>query len=694
MMNITMPSSRTNVNFPPGSTLETLEVGVFAGGDAALTVSFAGAGSLSNYTCQTSVSIRACRLALVPDYGGDGRIEMDDMLLAGSNAVFRLWINDDSDTGDLNRPADGADIPGAAAPDHADAAVNGKHDLLDFFPVMMDIRGFEELCGQPDLYRLKQAAGAVNVVYSRLGNYNAGSFLTAEADYYGPGLNAFARTAITMPATAGGTQVSPYFVSWLRQTGGIGVFLVEGACASTSPLVLEAVKNGAVIASCELPMRVAPVEDFFANVNLRDIGGATVVFQAHSALSPRFPAGPDEPARHFVFAHGYNVSEAEARGWHAEMFKRLWQSGSRARFHAVTWRGNEGQTHYPEFVGMGWRTPDYYLNVRNAFSTAPKLASYVQGLGAAQGDTVVVAGHSLGNMVVSSAIQDHGMGVDKYFMLNAAVPSEAYDGDLVSTNIPNPMVHDDWGDYNAATWSANWHALFPGQGDDRGSLTWRGRFSNVPAVAYNFYSSGDEVFEVFELTTPDPTEGYMYGSPNVSQTVGRYSWQKQELFKGRTASGDILTSWLTSSDQAGWGFRGSWITVGGPLPGGSTSVWAPTYSAAVANGLSLSNLLNTTVFHPNPPELFQPSMSASTRASLLAYAIPALSQAAGTQPLPLDPVSRNVDMNDISANGWWRTGQGEKEELDDRWLHSDLKETPFLHVHPLFERLVTTGELK
>ena len=38
------------VSFPPGSTVETLEVGVFAGGDATLTVSFAGAGSSSNYT--------------------------------------------------------------------------------------------------------------------------------------------------------------------------------------------------------------------------------------------------------------------------------------------------------------------------------------------------------------------------------------------------------------------------------------------------------------------------------------------------------------------------------------------------------------------------------------------------------------------------------------------------------------------
>ena len=48
----------------------------------------------------------------------------------------------------------------------------------------------------------------------------------------------------------------------------------------------------------------------------------------------------------------------------------------------------------------------------------------------------------------------------------------------------------------------------------------------------------------------------------------------------------------------------------------------------------------------------------------------------------------------IGVNGWWRTWHGTDEKLDDRWLHSDLKEAPFIHVHPLFMRLVATGELK
>ena len=298
------------------------------------------------------------------------------------------------------------------------------------------------------------------------------------------------------------------------------------------------------------------------------------------------------------------------------------------------------------------------------------------------------------HMVVSSAIQDHGMGVDKYFMLNAAVPSEAYDGSLATSDGQHPMVHGDWKNYNAVTWSANWHALFPGQGDDRGSLTWRGRFAGVSAVAHNFYSSGDEVFEIFDGRMPVPADGYRPGSPNNSQSAGRYSWQKQEMFKGRDASDDLVTPWFTTSDQAGWAFRGERVIT--DLPGGgSVSQWNRTYSSMQANALTPNQIRACCVFYPNPQTLTNAVISATSRISLLAYAIPALSQAAGTRPLPLDDNSQNVDMNSIGANGWWRTRPPEEADpLDKRWLHSDMMVAPFLHVHPLYRLMINAGGLK
>ena len=62
-------------------------------------------------------------------------------------------------------------------------------------------------------------------------------------------------------------------------------------------------------------------------------------------------------------------------------------------------------------------------NVHNAFPTAPSFASAFSDNAS---NTTIIA-HSLGNMVVCSAIQNHGFRPARYFMLNAAVPAEAFE---------------------------------------------------------------------------------------------------------------------------------------------------------------------------------------------------------------------------------------------------------------------------
>ena len=141
-------------------------------------------------------------------------------------------------------------------------------------------------------------------------------------------------------------------------------------------------------------------------------------------------------------------------------------------------------------------------------------------------------------MVVSCAIQDYGLAADKYFMLNAAVASECYDSTAFNDSpADNPMFHDGWTGYNSNTWCPSWSGLFSAP-DGRAALTWKNRFPNVLPVAYNYYSSGDEIFEL-KSGTPTAFSGGIFH-------LERYAWQKQELFKGRGIPGG--TSW------AGWGF--------------------------------------------------------------------------------------------------------------------------------------------
>lgn len=112
------------------------------------------------------------------------------------------------------------------------------------------------------------------------------------------------------------------------------------------------------------------------------------------------------------------------------MFKRLYQSVSNAKFWGVTWEGDLGLVtalHYQE-------------DVANCFLVASNLYSEISAV-----PNKIMLAHSLGNMVVSAAIEDYGLSVDNYFMLNAAVAIEAYDAaECRADTNGNYMVHEDW----------------------------------------------------------------------------------------------------------------------------------------------------------------------------------------------------------------------------------------------------------
>ena len=110
---------------------------------------------------------------------------------------------------------------------------------------------------------------------------------------------------------------------------------------------------------------------------------------------------------------------------------------------------------------------------------------------------MTIAAHSIGNMLVSAAIQDWQMPCERFFMLNAAVAAEAYDP---STNAVNAVTIDrmlprEWVGYDALLNAAHWSELFD-VGVGRRKLTWKGRFSNVD-------SRGDRT-RVWRISAADP----------------------------------------------------------------------------------------------------------------------------------------------------------------------------------------------
>ena len=384
-------------------------------------------------------------------------------------------------------------------------------------------------------------------------------------------------------------------------------------------------------------------------INLRPSGGPPT-----STAEPLNNPDSLSNGKNVFFLHGFNVDAGSCRGWNAEIFKRLYQSGSRAKFWGMTWEGDVGlvnKLHYQE-------------DVANAFNVASSLSAQLNGI---SGSKIVLA-HSLGNMVVSSAIQDYGLLVDKYFMLNAAVATESYDPAVFNeATTGNYMLHKDWLGYKSNTWCSTWFELFSAP-DARAKLTWKNRFSAVLSVAYNFYSSGDEIFDVY-AGTPSPFAGGL-----IPFHLERYAWQKQEIFKGRGALGG--TSW------AGWGMEGEWVN----------DVWTPEYTMAQANAASEAQLRTNAVFWHEPATMFSSNITAQVQNDIIAQGVPALSYAAGVNSVSLPGLNKNYDADsqDHKPNGWGRSGG----DYDTRWLHSDLKNMAYLYTYDLFNQIVSRGGLQ
>ena len=276
------------------------------------------------------------------------------------------------------------------------------------------------------------------------------------------------------------------------------------------------------------------------------------------------------------------------------------------------------------------------------------------------GEKVVMA-HSLGNMVVSSAFADHGMVADKYFALNAAVASEAFDSSLFDTKTNNPLVHTEWHEYQPKTWSACWHELFT-SGDDRRELTWKDRFGAVAPKVYNYWSSGDEVLEIgpagLALTDGITVE-------NLRLQARQSTWHKQELFKGRNI--------LYGSGWAGWGFESNVV-------------------ASAANAAPDAVLRTVPIFEHDPSGMFSGSIPQPLQNHILAKGIPALSAPVGRTNLADKAKGGNFDMNAMKPqDGLWCRRH---DYYKTRWLHSDIQDVGYIFSREVFDSFVREGNLK
>lgn len=588
---------------------------------------------------------------------------------------WRFWVNDDDDAGDVK----GTDTPSLGSANSADDVVNGTRDLIDFFPVYLDLRGLltASLPGGPFKFKLKQVDGGLNFVYTNLTReralaYHRELLKAGFGDQFGqdPG------SAATHQITATGVELSPVFLAGIRDSDW-GVVLIEGRKPTTQPLVISVEEGATPIAEIKLELRVSNVEEMFRHLNLRR-------FAKNYDDSPALPSDPGLETRladpgealpdattngkYFVFVHGYNVNAHKARGWQSEIFKRLFVMGSHARFVGVSWYGSTGL--------------DYHKAVFHSFQAGDILGSK---LALPAGADVTIAAHSLGNMLVSHAIQSGGFAPTRYYMINAAVPIEAYDLNAVDDDQRKAMIEHDWKNREARFYAANWHNLFGATpSDHRNGLTWKNRFVRVRRdfESYNFYSLGEDVVENSTTDTASVAETLLRQGFNFS----RGAWVAQELVKG--------VSWTTSladffmiRGQAGW----------------KRDLW---YLGVSPSEIANQELVTRPFFSDfKEKDLIDRDVTiASAKAGksmvqydLLARGLPSLSYAAAANRISsFELLTRdfNMEKDGRTQNQWPLEGHDRDPKATGRWLHSDFKDVALPYVFQMYAAMIEKGLLR
>ena len=233
----------------------------------------------------------------------------------------------------------------------------------------------------------------------------------------------------------------------------------------------------------------------------------------------------EEPDKQIVFVHGWNMKEGSTNSYAETSFKRLWWQNYKGRYSSVYWpTGSNPLTYAPsEFT---------------AWKCGAALKAYFDAL-VANGRSVNVMAHSMGNIVVGSALREKAV-INNYALMNAAIPAECYDDradlrqvsgtkKLSSMGLKFANLLYDW------SWSEFENWAKPSVGDDSkraiASRGYRGFLKNTSCTMINFYLPEDfataEAWE-FHNSTQKPFSGVTSYKYKIGEKIEMY----REVYAG------------------------------------------------------------------------------------------------------------------------------------------------------------------
>jgi len=402
--------------------------------------------------CSDTVKFTVPKVEMAVDANRDGQIgfnnNSDDTT---SKKPFVFWVNDDQDVQTTNwkwSDPDPETIP-VKKPDYSDDHIQSPRDLEDFARIWMQVSpaidwtkttttielSWRNVTGSPavNIYKAFEADGGDR--YLKRTDY--ARIQSSEEPY---------RTAL---ATLESNSIQELDSS-IFADGQPRYFLFEGAGKGKGELVLQIKQGDQVIAESSVYFDLKDIKRMYQRMHTQPLpanfsypsqqpeipsypyalgpNGGVIVPPTNigfgfgngeeDPLALRFDKPPDEEKKCIVFVHGIDLTVPEYENYAESFFKRLWWEGYKGRLVAFRWGTPLDTEEGPDIFNDG---------EFRAWSYGPSLIGAVGTIRGQIGQdaTISVAGHSLGNAVVGSALQQ-GLVVDNYVLLEAAVSMSCF----------------------------------------------------------------------------------------------------------------------------------------------------------------------------------------------------------------------------------------------------------------------------
>lgn len=660
---------------------------------------------------------------LVPDFNRDGKINNLDEGRVTEKKPWRFWVNDDDDANEY----EGTDISyglkhGPTNPDYSGNVVDGIRDIIDYFPLHIKIKEVLKIFPRDNFeYYIKHNTQTFMGGSIPLASFNILWYPEAELQKdsntenalcsYLKNVNQAKKIALRkcFSINSEGLRIPDEMLNAAQI--GQGAALIEARYVTNKPIQMEVRrKNGGSIFSIDFYASISSVQDMYRygfyspskdGVSQREI----------PASPPNWPDN-ERNQKNFIFIHGYNVNPEQAKGWGSEIFKRMFWSGSNARFHLFSWYGYESQM-YNEFQGSV--SPNYQINIVNAFRSSHKLKQYIDFIG---GETTVAA-HSMGNIIMGSAMHDWGSRPRNYFMINSAAAKECYDKDEVHDKTQEIiMVNPWWKNYIKQVRASEWFDRVWKEGDERANLTWRGRLGRVldnggKTNVYNFYSSGEEVLNNPTVNDPDLSSCNPFVNGFFPWVTANKTWALQEKRKGWGMTGFIHTSnyggWrpnlypfynsnlhirIDNQPNLNWRMKNH-----NEIPNTSLDNGYAPFLLSLKQNPFFDDSEHKTLFHWDQGVSSEGSDYAKNWLNtIIAEMIPCVTCAAGSNSLKRYPKNKQFDMHELfmtDRSNWpERNRHDVSENLTKSWCHSDIREIAYCHNWNVYNKMISIGNLK